>query len=63
MEKDYAQGKAEAEHFESTNGLASQPLDSPNDNVEAYKSYHGQGKVKEVRNVRLLSLQAVGLLP
>jgi len=53
MEKDYNLAKdQEAEHLESTTqDISASPQLHRDDNVEAYKSYHGEGKVKEVANV------------
>lgn len=53
MEKDYHLSNSktdEAEHLESA--APQLQLHQNNTDNEAYKSYHGDGKVKEVANVR-----------
>lgn len=53
MEKDYHLSNSktdEAEHLESA--APQLQLHPNNTDNEAYKSYHGEGKVKEVANVR-----------
>jgi len=62
MEKDYHLSKEnDAEHVESADPAA--PQLHHTDNVEAYKSYHGEGKVKEVANVRARSVFSVTQSP
>jgi hypothetical protein len=61
MEKDYHLSNSktdEAEHLESA---APQLHHQNNTDNEAYKSYHGEGKVKEVANVRAYGSQFEGL--
>ena len=60
MEKDYHLSNSktdEAEHLESA---APQLHHQNNTDNEAYKSYHGEGKVKEVANVRAASSRVRG---
>lgn len=55
MEKDYHLFNSktdEAEHLESATPPLHSQLHQNNTDNEAYKSYHGEGKVKEVANVR-----------
>jgi hypothetical protein len=62
MEKDYHLSSSktdEAEHLESATPQLQ--LHQNNTDNEAYKSYHGEGKVKEVANVRAASSRFRGL--